>query len=104
MSTPDTPTQEQIEARVIAVIAKSQHIPLETVTAESTFAQMNIDSLDGLQILFALEEEFGIDIPDDAGRQITSVREAVAGVSALLARKPIAPSVASQPADSQPVE
>ncbi len=81
-------TQESIEARVIAVIAKTQHIPPETVTAESTFVQLNIDSLDGLQILFALEEEFNIDIPDDAGRQIISVQEAVKGVSELLAHKP----------------
>jgi acyl carrier protein len=60
---------------------------------------MNIDSLDGLQILFALEEEFSIDIPDDAGRQITSVREAVTGVSDLLARKQNAQTAHSQPAE-----
>jgi acyl carrier protein len=85
MSTPVTPGT--IAARVIAVIAKSQHLPPGTLTVESTFEQLSIDSLDGLQILFALEEEFGIDIPDDAGRQITSVRQAVAGVSELLAGK-----------------
>jgi acyl carrier protein len=45
-----------------------------------------------LQILFALEEAFNIDIPDEAGRQITSVREAVAGVSELLERKQNAPT------------
>ncbi|MDR3718864.1 MAG: acyl carrier protein [Bryobacteraceae bacterium] len=80
-------TQDTIEARVIDVIAKTQHIPLETLTMDSTFEQLAIDSLDGLQILFALEEEFGIDIPDEEGRLITSVRQAVAGVGELLARK-----------------
>lgn len=80
-------TQETLTARVIGVIAKTQHIPPETVTEESTFEQLSIDSLDGLQILFALEEEFKIDIPDEAGRQITSVSQAVAGVGELLARK-----------------
>jgi acyl carrier protein len=80
-------TQDTIEARVINVIAKTQHIPLETLTVDSTFEQLAIDSLDGLQILFALEEEFGIDIPDEEGRLITSVRQAVAGVGELLARK-----------------
>jgi acyl carrier protein len=84
-------TTGTIEERVIAVIAKTQHLPPETVTGESTFVELNIDSLDGLQILFALEEEFGIDIPDDAGRQMISVRQAVAGVSELLARKESAP-------------
>jgi acyl carrier protein len=97
-------TQGSIEERVIAVIAKTQHIPPETVTGESTFLELNIDSLDGLQILFALEEEFSIDIPDDAGKQITSVRQAVAGVSELLARKQDAATEQSEPAKSQSAE
>ncbi len=109
MSTPASSVQEQpnreaIEARVISTIAKTQHIPPETVTGESTFVELNIDSLDGLQILFALEEEFGIDIPDDAGRQITSVREAVTGVSELLARKENAPPAQTQSAEPKPAE
>jgi acyl carrier protein len=83
----------------MAVIAKTQHIPLETLTIESTFVDLNIDSLDGLQILFALEEEFNIDIPDDAGKLIISVREAVAGVSELLKRKQDAQPAQSEPAN-----
>jgi acyl carrier protein len=98
---PETPNQETLAARVMAVIAKTQHIPLETLTIESTFVDLNIDSLDGLQILFALEEEFNIDIPDDAGKLITSVREAVAGVSELLERKQNAATAQSQPGNSQ---
>jgi acyl carrier protein len=78
---------DSIEERVIAVIAKTQHIPPETVSGASTFVDLNIDSLDGLQILFALEEEFNINIPDDAGKQIASVRQAVEGVATLLSQK-----------------
>ena len=93
MSTPGS-----IEERVIADIAKTQHLPPETVTGESSFVELNIDSLDGLQILFALEEEFSIDIPDDAGRQMISVRQAAAGVGELLARKQDAATAQSEPA------
>ena len=99
MSAAESSNQENVEARVIAAIAKTQQIPVETLTIDSTFVELNIDSLDGLQILFALEEEFGIDIPDDAGRQIISVREAVAGVSELLAKKHDAPAQQSQPGE-----
>jgi acyl carrier protein len=99
MSTQDMGIRENLEGRVMAVIAKTQHIPLETLTIESTFVDLNIDSLDGLQILFALEEEFNIDIPDDAGKLIVSVREAVAGVSELLARKQDAQPAQSEPAN-----
>lgn len=73
--------------RVIAVIAKTQHIAPESVTADSTFEDLKIDSLDGNVILFALESEFDVDIPDDAARQIRSVRDVVDGIEKLLAAK-----------------
>ena len=77
----------EITERVLDVIAKTQHLELEKVTAYSTFAELNIDSLDGLQIMFALEEEFGITIPDDAAKKFTSVQQAIDGISSLLTAK-----------------
>jgi len=73
--------------RVAQVIAKAQHIPLETITIDSTFEELKIDSLDGINILFALESEFDVDIPDDAARQIKSIREMVSGIEKLVAAK-----------------
>ncbi len=89
--------QETTSQRVIRVIAENQRIPVETIQAGSTFQELNIDSLDGLHILFALEEEFDIDIPDDAGKEFTSIQQAITGVETLLARKQAAAS-ASDPA------
>jgi acyl carrier protein len=73
--------------RVTAVLAKAQHIPAESITIDSTFEDLKIDSLDGINILFALESEFDVDIPDDAAKQIRSVRQAVEGIEKLLAAK-----------------
>ena len=78
---------QELVDRVAQVIAKTQHIPLETVTIDSTFEDLKIDSLDGINILFALESEFDVDIPDDAARQIKSIREMVSGIEKLLAAK-----------------
>jgi acyl carrier protein len=78
---------EDLVARVTGVIAKSQHIPPESVTIDSTFEDLKIDSLDGINILFALEGEFDVDIPDDAAKQIHSVRQAAEGIEKLLASK-----------------
>jgi acyl carrier protein len=72
---------------VTGVIAKVQHIPPESVTIDSTFEELKIDSLDGINILFAIESEFDVDIPDDAARHIRSVREMIEGVEKLLAAK-----------------
>ncbi len=78
---------DDLVARVTGVIAKSQHIPPESVTIDSTFEELKIDSLDGINILFALEGEFDVDIPDDQAKQIRSVRQAAEGIEKLLAAK-----------------
>jgi len=78
---------EDVTARVCRVIAQTQKIPPETVTAEKTFEDLNIDSLDGINILFALEGEFNIDIPDEAAREIRSIPQMVEGIEKLLAAK-----------------
>lgn len=69
------------------VIAQTQRIPVESITLESTFEDLKIDSLDGINIVFALENEFGINIPDEGVQNLHSVRETVNGVRKLLAEK-----------------
>jgi acyl carrier protein len=86
-------------ARVTSVIAKTQHIPPESVTIDSTFEELKIDSLDGINILFALESEFDVDIPDDAARQIRSVREMAEGIAKLVAAKAVATAKHSEHSD-----
>jgi acyl carrier protein len=78
---------DELITRVTGVIAKTQKLAPETVTLDKTFKELNIDSLDGINILFALESEFNIDIPDDPQRRMVSVRDAVEGVEKLLAAK-----------------
>ncbi|MBY0374411.1 MAG: acyl carrier protein [Bryobacteraceae bacterium] len=78
---------DDVTERVIQVIAKAQHIPVENVKAESTFEELKIDSLDGLQIVFALEEEFDISIPDEEAKALRSIGQAVSGIKQLLAAK-----------------
>src|SRR5437773_2573142 len=55
---------EQLTQRVLSVIAATQRISPERVTIDSSFQDLGIDSMDGLNILFALENEFDITIPD----------------------------------------
>jgi len=73
--------------RVLKSIATSKRIPLETVTIDSDFAQLNIDSMDAVEILFALENEFDIVIPDDEVRSVRDVRQMCEGVERLVAAK-----------------
>jgi len=73
--------------RVLKAIAASKRIPLETVTIDSDFEQLNIDSMDAVEILFALENEFDIVIPDDEVRNVRNVRQMCEGVEKLVAAK-----------------
>lgn len=82
---------DTLSAEVIQVIAETQRLPADSVTLDSTFEQLKIDSLDGINIVFALENTFRIEIPDDAVRNMRSVRDAVAGVSRLLSEAPVQP-------------
>ena len=78
---------DEIVQRVLKVIATSKRIPLETVTIDSEFQQLNIDSMDAVEILFALENEFDINIPDDEVRSVRNVRQMSEGVAKLVAAK-----------------
>ena len=85
---------EDLKTRVIKVIAKTQRIPLETVSIDCTFEELKIDSLDGINLIFALESEFNVDIPDEDARSIKTVRQMAQGVAQLVAQKATAEGAA----------
>ena len=78
---------DELTARVLATIAQAQRIPVDTVSLDSSFEALGIDSMDGVNILFALENEFDITIPDEAAKQIRDIRGMVEGVQTLVAAK-----------------
>ena len=88
---------EELTQRILKVIADSQKLPPEKVTLDSTFEELGIDSLDGVNILFALENEFNINIPDEGVQGIRSIRQMVDALENLLAS---GPSEAPAPAQS----
>lgn len=78
---------EALTAKVIAEIAAVKRIPVESITIDSTFEELAMDSLDAMNLLFALEEQLGVSIPDEAANSIKDVRSTIAGVQRLLAEK-----------------
>jgi acyl carrier protein len=77
-----------VASRCIEIIAKSKGISADTITLASTFEELNIDSLDKINISFEVEEAFNIDIPDEALGTIRTVGDMVDGVTKLQAAKP----------------
>ena len=78
---------DELIERVRKVIATSKRIPEERVTIDSAFEELGIDSMDAVEILFALENEFDINIPDEEVKAVRNVRQMAEGVERLLAAK-----------------
>jgi acyl carrier protein len=76
---------DDVMSRVIRVIAETQRIPVDSVKPESTFEELKIDSLDGINIVFAIENEFNLNVPDDAAKSLRSVSDVATGVEKLIA-------------------
>ena len=90
---PELQETNDLDTRVFAVIAKTQRIPVESISLDSTFEDLKIDSLDGINIVFELENAFDVAIPDDGVQNMHSVRDTVEGIRKLIAQK-------SEPASS----
>jgi len=78
---------DELIERVRKVIATSKRIPEDRVTVDSAFEELGIDSMDAVEVLFALENEFDINIPDEEVKNVRNVRQMVEGVEKLLAAK-----------------
>jgi acyl carrier protein len=78
---------DELIERVRKVIATSKRIPEDTVTIDSAFEELGIDSMDAVEILFALENEFDINIPDEEVKTVRNVRQMAEGVERLMAAK-----------------
>ena len=69
---------DEIESKVIKIIGEQLGKDEVEIKLESNFIDdLEADSLDTVELVMALEEEFEIDIPDDSAEQIATVQSAV---------------------------
>jgi acyl carrier protein len=77
-------TRAEIEEKLIAIVRKEKDVPDDKLSLETPLADAGIDSLDALTILFAIEEEFHISIPDDRARSMKTFGDMVDSIETLL--------------------
>ena len=69
---------DNTEAKVKEIIINELGVEPEKVTLEASFVEdLGADSLDAVELVMAFEEEFGIEIPDDAAETIQTFGDAV---------------------------
>ena len=79
---------DSLAQRVIDIIADKGGKPPEAIGLDTTFEELGFDSLDGINIVFALEDTFAISIPDAIAQEITSIRMAVEKLRPLVEGSP----------------
>lgn len=84
--------------RVQAILEKKYSLKAETITPESTLESLGLDSLDLIEVLFDVEDEFQIRIPQDGGSALktATVQDIVDSIEKL-----VSPEAPVQPAAGQ---
>ena len=81
-------SMDDVESRIKELVAKSKNLPVTDVRMDSTFDELQIDSLDKINLSFEVEEIFAIEIPDDSLNSLKTVGDVVRGVEMLRAATP----------------
>jgi acyl carrier protein len=76
---------EQLTDKVLSALASTKHIPIETISLESSLQDLELDSLDKVTLLFELEQQLNLSIPDEEFRSVKTVSDIVQAISRLVA-------------------
>ncbi len=76
-----------VEERIKEIIANIVHVEKDILTRESTFKDIKADSLDMVQALVAIEDEFDIEIPDEDAQNFQNFGDFIAYVENRVAEK-----------------
>ena len=78
-----------VTQKVRSIIAEQLGVKIEEVTDTASFVDdLGADSLDTVELVMALEEEFGVEIPDEEAEKMTNVGEAIRYVESKAAKSP----------------
>ena len=78
---------EEIFQKVRELIAANNHLPPESITMDSTFEDLNMDSLDGLTLVNDLENTYDITLSNEEAAKISTVRQAVESLEKFISQK-----------------
>ena len=85
-----------IANKIFDIVAKEKRIDRETLSLDTKLEDIEIESVDLVEIIFAIEDEFDIDIPqDESDFKLETMRDIVDGVKRLIAEKQSAADAAS---------
>lgn len=69
------------KARVLEILAELAGLAVSDVKQDGTLADNGLDSLDAVELVVALEEDFGIEIPDTDAAKFTTVQDVISYIN-----------------------
>jgi len=82
---------DELTQRVIAHISQVHSIPADAVTPESTFEELDIDSLGAMSLVADLEIELGVDVPNEELLKVKTVGQAIDSLARVMGGAGTAP-------------
>ena len=77
-------TRDEVAEKLIAIVKQEKNVADDLLKPETALADAGIDSLDSLTILFAIEEQFHISIPDERARAMKTFGDMIEVVQELV--------------------
>ncbi|MBA2239667.1 MAG: acyl carrier protein [Solirubrobacterales bacterium] len=87
MSETTTPTYDQVVERIRATLAQMEIAEADEARLDATWDELDVDSLDLVEMVRALEDEYGLEIPDAELENVETVSDAAKLVVRLLEEK-----------------
>lgn len=76
--------EQHIEKAAISAIARQKNLDPGTINLDSALEELGISSLDAITIMYEMEEQFDIEVPNEDLDSLRSVRDIVDGISRLI--------------------
>lgn len=70
-------TREQIETKLRALVAQQLHTDADTITPDATLTSLGADSLDIVELVIHVEDEFGIEVSDEAAEHMKTLNDVI---------------------------
>ena len=80
--------EDQIEKNIKSLVSRILEVPEEKVDLNANlYTDLNVDSLIGVEIFTSLDKEYGLDVPEDKLKDISTLNDVVVLVKELLSKK-----------------
>lgn len=83
----EKPSQQTIAAKVGELVAEQLHIDAGTVTGSATLTSLGADSLDVVELIMRFEDEFDVEIDDEAAERLHTVQDVVSYLHELVQKR-----------------